>query len=165
MAANGRVGDIYNKNTSQAFEYDYKDLGGCENDEFSEEVTKGMMATTHVSQLFFSVKNVEALQHGIRYGVYKRTCKRHVISNQSNDELKVIMRSVYLQHSKNLSYDILEQVRELNGKVLNYAIDYVVKELDMYERYRKDVSALPVPLERGVFESSAGLKSGTFKGF
>jgi hypothetical protein len=59
----------------------------------------------------------------------------------------------------------VEQVRELNGRVLDYAVNTILKELDMYIGYRKDQASLPMPLDRGQNESVTGLKSNEFKTF
>jgi len=39
------------------------------------------------------------IQDGIRYQVYLKTDKKHIIDKQSEVELEIIMRSIYLQHS------------------------------------------------------------------
>lgn len=132
---------------------------------FDGEAIKGIRGRTPVSELFFSERNFEAIQHGIRYGVYAKTCGKHVIGNQSTEQLIIIMRSIFLQHTRNLPYNIVEQVRELNSHVLDYAVDTIVKELDMYEAYTRDASQLPVPMERSVNVSSKGDRSIEFKSF
>lgn len=132
---------------------------------FDDDATKGIIGKSHVSELFFSEKNLEALQHGIRYGVFKKTCGKHVIGNQSIEQLYIIMRSIYLQYSRNLPYDIVGQVRELNGRVLEFAVHDISKELDMYDTYIKEASSLPVPLERSENVSIKGDRSFEFKGF
>ncbi len=68
------------------------------------------------------------------------------------------MRSIYFQYSKNLDYGILEQVRELNQKILDYVVPNIIIEIESYNHYLKDISSLPVPLERSKNVSSAGTK-------
>ncbi len=111
-----------------------------------------------VNTLFFSTTNIEALQHGIRYLVYKNSCKKHVIDKQSVNELQQIMKAMYLQNGLNQLGNTLEQVKRLNGFVLDYCVPKIIKELDMYETYRKDISQLPVPLDRGISSSVTGTK-------
>lgn len=93
-----------------------------------------------VSRLFFSGKNIEALQHGIRYGVYRMSNGKHVVGNQSASELRAIMRSVYLTHAVNLPYGIVDQVRALNKHVLDYAVPSVTRAATAYDRYVRDAS-------------------------
>lgn len=117
---------------------------------------------SEVAQVFFGHGNVEALQHGIRYGVYRATDGAHVIGRQSDVELAVIMRSVYLQGARNVGGDrelVLAQVRALNAAVLDYAVPRVAQEVRMYSRYRADVSTLPVPLPRGELATTKGDRS------
>lgn len=165
---NGRVFDIYEKtNTNYAYGTlgKQQDVGQAERTTFDDETTKGIMGTTEVSKLFFSSLNIEALQHGIRFGVYSRTNGERVIGNQSVEELKVIMRSIYLQYSENLPYEIVEQVRDLNTRVLNYAIPTIVKELEIYNTYRRDQASLPVPLERSMSTTIKGSKQSELKSY
>lgn len=158
---NGRVSHINDKVCTQ---FDFSNTQQT-HQSFEGEATKGIHAANEVSGLFFSAQNIDALQHGIRYGVYKKTCGKYVIGNQSLDELKIIMRSIYLQYSENLPYKILEQVRSLNARVLDYAIKQITKELDMYATYRKDQASLPMPMERSANVSNTGLRSNEFKSF
>jgi len=59
---------------------------------------------------------------------------------QDEDELKIIMRSVFLQNSLNLETNIREQIRDLNALVESYAIDQVYKEAISYLKYKRDAS-------------------------
>lgn len=93
---------------------------------------------TELNKLFFDKMNIDAIQHGIRYGVYKKTCGKSVIDNQDQTSLLVVMRSIYLQNSKNLDVEIIEQVRELNSKVLDYSIDRIIGEINMHDKYLAD---------------------------
>ena len=59
------------------------------------------------------------------------------------------MRSIYLQHATNLPTSITNQVEQLNGLVLDYAIPQICGEATGYIKYKNDVSTLPIPLQRG----------------
>ena len=104
----------------------------------------------------FSAENMNILPHTIKQGVYARSNKQYVIGNQNCDELKIIMRSIYLQHCKNLPVDIKYQIEELNTLVTNYAIDQVYKEATGYMKYKYDASTLVVPMSTGVNTSNKG---------
>ena len=116
------------------------------------------IAGTGVSNIFFSTDNENALQQGIRYGVYRESNGTVVIGNQSRDELLIIMRSTYLEHSFNLPHNLLEQVRALNKMVLEYTVPRVLQEARAYQKYRFDIDTQPVPLERGEYTSRSGLR-------
>ena len=125
---------------------------------FEADALKGQMTSTPVSELFFSKKNLDIVQDGIRYSVYRQSNGKYQISKQSEDELKIIMRSIFLQHAKNSPYDIVSQVRDLNGLVLEYCVKEIISHLELDERYKKDISTLPIPLSYGQNESVKGTK-------
>ena len=112
-----------------------------------------------VGELFFSKKNVDALHEAIRYQVFLKSNKRHVIDRQSDTDLIIVMRSIYLENAKHLSYDIVGQVRRLNVLVLNEVVPKIMREIDMYITYIDDISRNPVPMPRSVLTSSVGTKS------
>lgn len=110
-----------------------------------------------VSEVFFSDMNISTLHDAIRYRVWIETDKKHVIGQQSRDQLLFVMRSIYLTESRHISGDreaILVQIRELNGHVLNYCVPQIVGELKMYQQYIHDSSTLPVPMERAQLVTS-----------
>ena len=109
-----------------------------------------------VNSVYFSKENIAALQQGIRYLVYRRSDK--VIADQNETELMVVMRSIYLQYSKNLPDNVLKQVKELNARVLDYVVPQITVELNQYQTYIRDASGLPVPMDRGENTSVSGTK-------
>lgn len=129
------------------------------NNSFYVEAVQGHTKPNEVSNLFFSEKNINALQEGIRYRIYNETNGKHIIGRQSDTDLKIIMRSIYLQYSKNLPNNIVEQVRELNKKVLDWSIKEILSNLKQFDMYRKDISTMPVPLERAPLITTKGTKT------
>lgn len=126
---------------------------------------------TDVARLFFAAVNVEALQHGIRYGVYRQSGgARLVVGRQSDRELGIIMRSVYLQQARNSATAsdlaaLLAQVRELNAHVLQYCVPRVAREALMYRTYLRDASTLPDPLPRSELATMKGQRTLELKSF
>jgi len=104
------------------------------------DAMNGNWYETALSNAFFSSKNIQILQNGIRAGVYKRSNNNYIIAEQNNDELKIIMRSIFLQYAKNLPTNIPQQIDELNTIVLNYAVEKVYGEADGYMKYKRDAS-------------------------
>jgi hypothetical protein len=84
------------------------------------------------------------------------TNKKAVIDRQSDVDLRVIMRSIYLQYAKHLPYRVVDQVKELNTRVLDFAVPRIITELDQYANYTMHASTLPVPLEHSKNMSSKG---------
>jgi hypothetical protein len=102
--------------------------------------------------MFFSKQNIQILQNGIRAGVYERSNGQYVIGPQDCDSLKIIMRSVFLQHAANQARNIAGQVAELNKIVLDYCVYQVYGEAQGYMKYLRDVSSLAVPIAHPVME-------------
>jgi hypothetical protein len=96
--------------------------------------------TTKLNYAFFSKANIDIVQNAIRYEVWKRTGKKHLIGRQSDTELGIIMRAFYLQYGKNLPTDVPEQVQELNNLVIEYLVPKVIIQVNQYLTYLVDIS-------------------------
>lgn len=136
-----------------------------DNTNYNVEATYGQVVPTDLSCTFFSPQNIDALQQGIRYRVYVETNGQHIIGRQSDQELKIVMRSIFYQHAKHQRTDIIGQVRELNTKVLEWVIPEVLSNLKQYETYRRDASSLPLPMERAPLMTTKGTKTLEIKSF
>ena len=148
---NGRV-NIKSPNTSALFQmYDKIPANQCAT---FRNATEGLWNDTPLSLAFFSQANIQIIQNGIRSGVYHRSNGQYVIGPQDCDSLKIVMRSVFLQHSANQPTHIPEQIAELNKLVLNYCIQQVYSEAQGYMKYIDDVSTLVVPLAHPVQAST-----------
>lgn len=126
---------------------------------------RGTFSRTPLSDLFFSPLNLEALQKGLFNLVFAKSCQRYRITRQSDDELLIIMRSVYLQHSRNEPHNIVDQVKELNGRVLDFCVPRILAEIESQREYQRTASVLPVPMERAQNMSSKGTKDLELKEF
>jgi hypothetical protein len=148
---NGRV-NIKTPNSSKLFDlYDKIPANQCVT---FRNATQGLWNDTPLSLAFFSYENIKILQNGLRAGVYKRSNGQYLIGEQDCDSLKIIMRSVFLQHSSNLPINISEQINELNKIVLDYCIQQVYSEAQGYMKYVDDVSTLVVPIAHPVQASN-----------
>ena len=132
---------------------------------YVNDVVKGNIAINPVSELFFSDTNISALQHGIKTMVLNKSCGKHVIGNQSTDELLVIMRATYLKESVNSLFDVVGQVKTLNESVLKYSVPRIMNELKIYNTFIHDISVLPVPMRYGESTNVAGSKTLELKPF
>ena len=64
------------------------------------------------------------------------------------------MRSIFLQHSKNLPNKIKEQIEHLNNMVLDYAIYQVYGEAQGYMKYKYDASNMYEPIASPVMSTT-----------
>lgn len=159
---NGRINIMNNKNKSQ-WPLFQQDSNGTKI--YKEEALKGIQLDSPLSHIFFSKQNIDLLQNQLRYNVWLRSNKKHVIGRQSDTELEIIMRSIYLQYSKNLEYNIKDQIKELNQVILDYCISNILSEVEQYISYKDNVSKLPNPMERPSSLSNAGTKTLELKHF
>jgi hypothetical protein len=132
---------------------------------FQKQALKGGMGATCLSDLYFSRLNVDAIQEGLRYKIYTETNGKHVIGRQSDQSLMIIMRSIYLQFAQHLQTDLVAQVRELNRRVLEWAVPEVLSNLKQFDVYRRDASTLPTPMDYGSKQTMKGSKQLEMKPF
>lgn len=147
MNANGRVNILDPINNSVFQLYDKIPID--EKTTNYRNALTGNLEPNNLSKTFFSGGNILILQHGLIAGVYKSSGGSFQIGYQNEDTLKIIMRSIYLQHSTNLPTNITGQVEQLNDLVLDYSIPQICGEAKGYVKYKNDVSTLPIPLQRG----------------
>jgi hypothetical protein len=149
---NGRV-NIKSPDTANLFQmYDKIPAHQCTT---FRNPTEGLWTENTLSNVFFSKENIQIIQNGIRAGVFKRSKGQYTIGEQDCDTLKIIMRSVFLQNSSNLPYDVTKQVQELNKMVLDYCIQQVYGEATGYIKYISDVSTLAIPIAHPVMSSNS----------
>ena len=134
---NGRI-DIISPTLNNQFELSDK-IPVHTTAAFRDAMTGNWM-NTPLSLAYFSSENINIIQNNIRKGVYNKSNSEFVIGLQDEDELKIIMRSVFLQNSLNLENNIREQIRDLNSLVESYSIDQVYKEAISYLKYKRDAS-------------------------
>lgn len=113
----------------------------------------GNLERSRLSDTFFSQKNIQIIQNGIRKGVYDKSRQQITIDKQPEDQIVTVMRSMYLQHSKNLETNIPQQIEELNKYVLNYCINNVYNEAVAYIKYKQDISTMHVPMTAPIYSN------------
>jgi Family of unknown function (DUF5761) len=154
---NGRV--AFADKESSMFLPEFNTNTSVEKD-FQTDMLRGNWEKSPVSQGFFSAENVALLQNRIRKAVFDRSQpKGYVIDNQSIDEMKIIMRAIYLQYARNLPKDFPGQIDDLNTKVIDWSVPHILSAVDHYHFYINDISHLPVPLAQPQSLSRAGTRS------
>jgi len=157
MNNNGRI-DLINLNENNNFEdmqnscFTHSDRIPAKETLSYREALTGNLLNSKLSDLYFSKENIKLLQNGLRAGVYNKSKGAYLIDEQSEDELKIIMRSTFLQYSNNDLDNIKEQITELNDLILEYAVNQVYNEAQSYIQYKIDASTLIVPMASPVME-------------
>ena len=93
-----------------------------------------------LSQQYFSQNNVDFIQNLIINRVRIISNNEYNIGKQSDLQLQIIMRSIYLSYSKNLMNNINKQINVLNNKVVEECIKVIIPNIKQYIGYRKDIS-------------------------
>lgn len=145
---NGRVNLLEDVNPDFRFQMAEK-LGTKNKATEYRDAMAGMQETSVLATNYFSEANVQILQNGLRAGVYKMSNKKLVIPPQNIDNLKIIMRSMYIQYAKHsVTETTRNQIQKLNQYVLDYAVPSVYSEAQGYLNYMRDQSTLVMPIER-----------------
>jgi len=144
---NGRVDIISQPDPSTAFKMQERIALKNKSTSFTSALSGNDWEETILSKAFFSAENVQILQNGLRAGVYAKSNNEIVIPPQNTDQLKIIMRSTFLQYAEYSPKNIREQIAHLNKIVLDYVIPTVYNEAKGYLKYMQDQSSLVVPLE------------------
>ena len=108
----------------------------------SNDPTKGILQQTEVTNVFFSKQNKAALQKRMKYEVYQQF-NNTIISDQSDEELFIIMRSMLLQYGNLLNPNTIEEVKKLNKYVLDFAVKRIIAELIQYTGYINEIDSTP----------------------
>jgi len=122
----------WNTNNYKKLSYDNTgDTGYCP--------LEGIQEKSLLSETYFSKENINLLQRVIIQSVYDVSKGKYKIGKQSSQELLIIMRSFYLKYSKNLDYDITEQIRVLNDKVIKYSVEIILTNIKQQKEYVKQI--------------------------
>ena len=150
----GLIPPIESDETIRPYEL-YKNSNSKQNT--SVDIISNIVVPNALSRTFFSNDNVERIQNQIINDVYTQSKK--VISRQSYQELQIIMKSIYLQYSRNLPNNIEEQVFLLNKYVVDECVSIIIPNVIQYNKYITEItSPIPVP-PRSVNVSNKGDKS------
>jgi hypothetical protein len=117
--------------------------------EYSEALN-GTMEWNVLAQVYFSAENMQIIQNALRANVYELSEGKINIPNQNVDNLKIIMRGIYMEYAEHYPKDIKGQVNRLNQLVLDYAVPNVYSEAVSYFQYLVSQSTLAMPMNRPI---------------
>lgn len=131
---------------------------------FTENSTNMISRTYGINQLsgvFFSNFNIELLQDEIRKYIYFNSENNTIIGKQSVDELKIIMKSIYLSNRNKLSEyrEIDDQVKFLNNLVILECGRIIKTNLSQHLHYIKNIDYKPTFQELPKNVSNKGIKN------
>jgi hypothetical protein len=126
---------------------------------YASTVLKGIQEVSKLSFFYFSELNIRNLQILIKKKIYDLSQGKYLIDDQDEQELLIIMRSIYLEYSINQDSNIRKQIDCLNNKVINEVIPQIYSAVNLYFQYIKDSTNTHLTMDRPKFESMAGTKS------
>lgn len=156
LAPNGLVNIFNNENIDARMDMTERVTLTNKATDFRETVMSSYEETP-LSKLFFSKENVDIIQIGIRNGVLEKSNNAYAVTPQNVNDLKEVMKSVYLQNAKDVlakkpssfsSSNLTDQISALNNIVVPYCVNIAFNEAVAYVKYMRDKSFLPVPLTR-----------------
>ena len=100
----------------------------------------GNQQRSNLSDAYFSQTNIDHLQDTIIRQIYKKTDGKYSIVKQKEDELVIVMKSIFIQNGRNNDENIQLQINELNKLVLNYCVGNVYTNLLQYVKYVDDIT-------------------------
>lgn len=127
------------------------------------EMLRGKKECSILDYLFFSNRNMDIIQNAIRKGVYD--ISGHIIGKQSENELLMIMRSIFYINLPLEFPNITKNIEFLNKAVVDQALPKILSSMKQYLIYLKDVHQNQKPNERPENDSISGTKQLGFQPF
>jgi hypothetical protein len=109
---------------------------------------------TALSVAFFSPINLAHLQVRLREVIYKKT--RHIIDRQSDEQMAIVMRAIFLRTMPHAADDVQRELARLNNGVLAEVVPLVGSGIAQYLSYLRDSTTQPLLLDRPINESIKG---------
>ena len=118
-----------------------------------------------LNMVFFSESNIDTIQQEIQNQVKLMSGGKYVIDRQSDDDVKIVMRSYYLMFAKNDPNFVARELEELNRRVIGYCAAKVYSEVDFHMFYRKDIEDFAAPIANPMNSQVYGTRTGELKSF
>lgn len=137
--------------------YDLIDKSGEQRDSLVDSlITSVHQCDTPLAKTFFSAGNMNTIQNNLRIVVREKT--GHVIGRQSDEQVAIVMRGMYMLYA-DPGNDTDSEVRRLNAIVLSQLAPMVGTGIAAYLGYIRDSTNMYVPLERPKNMSQRGSKT------
>jgi hypothetical protein len=149
--SNGRI-DILGPTVEQQFAM-YDKIPNSDKCASFHDAMVGNWENTALSNAFFSAQNMQTVQNALRNGVYSMSNGAYLIGPQDCDNLKMIMRSVFLQSAMNLATDIPGQIAALNKIVVDMFVPKLCSEARAYIQYKRDASTMYKPIDHPIYSA------------
>ena len=120
---------------------------------------RGTQQESTLSKEFFHPNNIDLIQRQLISEIFNRSRGEYLIEKQNEQDLIVVMRSIFLQNAKHLPHNIKEQIRELNFLVVDDLVPNMMSEIKGYFGYLERAFGPQQVLDRPENVSNKGLKT------
>lgn len=164
----GRVPNINDPDTKDFAARPYKlysDGPSIIGDDPRRDLVGHLHKETPLNTVYFSTANIDSIQQAIHDQVSAMSGGKYDIGRQSDDDLRLIMRSYYLMFSRNDPNNIAGELEELNRRVIGYASGKIFSEVDFHMFYRNDLEEFAPAIANPVNVKVYGTRQGELKSF
>lgn len=130
--------------------------GEMKNNNLSDQLLKGHICSDELSNQFFSKCNISYIQELLKQNIYILSNKKYLIGEQSETELLIIMRHIFLNDRKQPETNILHmiktnsnpkvddniiiQINQLNNLVIKKCVPFILVKIEQKNEYIKDIN-------------------------
>ena len=144
MAAGGNFNGRLFFKPGEKFQ-DYEMFTGQQTIEDNQTANTRLITNTlnanELSNLYFHPSNINVIQQNIINKVYQVSMGQFKIQKQNEQQLLIIMRSMYLQYGKNMNSNIQYQVDELNNMVVDECVRIIIPNIQQQQGYIDDITS------------------------
>jgi len=123
----------------------YEMFGGQDNCEGSpianDRLISNTLSSNSLSRGFLHPNNIRVIQQKTVEKVYQISSGQYSIGKQNEQQLLIIMRSIYLQYGKNQMGGIDTQINELNGMVIEECVRIIIPNIQQQQGYIADITS------------------------
>ncbi len=112
-----------------------------------------------LEELFFSESNIEIIQKQLVLSIFNKTNRKYLIPFQNYKSILTVMKFIFNDQAKHLPYDITDQIKELNLKVIQELTPMIIKNIDSKMKYLEDINSPPPINDLPINVNSAGNKT------
>ncbi len=126
---------------------------------YAEDSLKGLQISELLEKVFFSPENIAIVQNNLKRNVYTTSGNKFLIPDQSEQDLIVVMRAVFLTNASHNNTPIKEQIAELNKIVVDNLTPNILSTIQFNNEYLRIINNPISPIDRPKNVSSAGNKT------
>lgn len=112
-----------------------------------------------LEELYFSESNIEIIQKQLVLSIFNKTNRKYLIPFQNYKSILTVMKFIFNDQAKHLPYDITDQIKELNLKVIKELTPMIIKNIDSKMKYLDDINSPPPVNDLPLNVNSAGNKT------